>query len=168
MWVNFNMHDMVWGWGLGKEPCLGPPRPNTSLSFTPSAVAIPEHLLFLPWAHFLWIPGLCPCRSSVWNTLCFSSPPLTLSTLTGWFPLTPPIDISGAVSSGKLSDTQSETPATNFLSFMSMRKRTWQEGPIPFATPLVFTLTLTTLGSPGGSEVKASACDAGDLGSIPG
>ena len=34
--------------------------------------------------------------------------------------------------------------------------------------PVYLTYTLSTLGFPGGSEVKASASNAGDLGSIPG
>ena len=35
-------------------------------------------------------------------------------------------------------------------------------------TNCVDSMITTTLGFPGGSEVKASACNAGDLGSIPG
>ena len=34
--------------------------------------------------------------------------------------------------------------------------------------PLIFFAYFSRLGFPGGSEVKASACNAGDLGSIPG
>ena len=35
-------------------------------------------------------------------------------------------------------------------------------------TNCVDSMITTTLGFPGGSEVKASACNAGDLGSVPG
>ena len=36
------------------------------------------------------------------------------------------------------------------------------------STPPIIKILLMSLGFPGGSEVKASACNAGDLGSIPG
>ena len=49
-----------------------------------------------------------------------------------------------------------------WFSFHSSKKTGFSE-PVP-----PFPILIVTWGFPGGSEVKASACNVGDLGSIPG
>ena len=55
-----------------------------------------------------------------------------------------------------LRDSQESSPIPQFKSINSL------------ALSFLYSPTLTSMGFPGGSEVKASACNAGDPSSIPG